>query len=322
MANEFKHKVVGGELSKDEWEDTDTHEADSQAAGDLLYCDGTYWKRLPKGTDGHLLQSGSTPSWGALEESDIPAAIARDSEVTDDIATHAALESAHHTKFTITEHDTPDRHGLANLDPDVCSEAEADSKISTHAADDDAHHAKYTDAEAQATVKANVGPEELKAPAAALAMNSQKITGLAAPASAGDALRKGTALTITEMPANMKYAAISFIIDGGGSAITTGQKGHLEIPFACTINQVTVLADQSGSIVVDIWKDAYANFPPADADSITASAPPTLSSAQKSQDSTLTGWTTSISAGDILAFNVDSVSTVERVLISLKVTRT
>jgi len=114
---------------------------------------------------------------------------------------------------------------------------------------------------------------------------------------------------------------ITFVIDGGGSAITTGEKGHLEIPFACTITQVTMLADQSGSIVVDIWKDSYANFPPTDADSITASAPPTISSAQKSQDSTLTGWTTAINAGDILAFNVDSCSTIERVTISLKVTK-
>jgi len=116
-------------------------------------------------------------------------------------------------------------------------------------------------------------------------------------------------------------ASLTFIIDGGGSAITTGQKGHLEIPFACTITQVTMLADASGSIVVDIWKDTYANFPPTDADSITASAPPTISSAQKSQDSTLTGWTKAISAGDILAFNVDSCSTITRVTISLKVER-
>ena len=114
-------------------------------------------------------------------------------------------------------------------------------------------------------------------------------------------------------------ASLTFIIDGGGSAITTGQKGHLEIPFAGTIKQVTMLADASGSIVVDIWKDTYANFPPTDADSITAAAPPTIAAAQKSQDATLTGWTTAIAAGDILAFNVDSCATITRVTISLKV---
>ena len=112
---------------------------------------------------------------------------------------------------------------------------------------------------------------------------------------------------------------IEFIINGGGSVIATGEHGHLEVPWACTINSVTVLADQSGSIVVDIWVDSFANFPPTDADSITASAPPTLSTSQSSQDTTLTGWTTSLSKGDIIAYNVDSVTTVERVVISLKV---
>jgi hypothetical protein len=113
--------------------------------------------------------------------------------------------------------------------------------------------------------------------------------------------------------------SLTFIIDGGGSAITTGQKGHLRIPFDCEIQSVTLLADQTGSIVIDIWKDTYANFPPTDADSITASAPPTISSAQKSEDTTLTGWTKTINAGDILAFNVDSITSITRVTLALKV---
>jgi hypothetical protein len=122
---------------------------------------------------------------------------------------------------------------------------------------------------------------------------------------------------------NLKTTTLTFVIDGGGSTITTGIKGDLgPIDFACTIDAITMLADQSGSIVVDIWKDTYANFPPADADSITASAAPTISSATKSQDATLTGWTTSISAGDIVRFNVDSVTSIQRLTISLKVTLT
>ena len=79
------------------------------------------------------------------------------------------------------------------------------------------------------------------------------------------------------------------------------------------------MADQSGSIVIDIWKDTYASFPPDDGDSITASAPPTISGALKAQDATLTAWTKTINAGDILAFNVDSVATIERLTLVLKV---
>ena len=49
---------------------------------------------------------------------------------------------------------------------------------------------------------------------------------------------------------------IAFIIDGGGALITTGVKGSVEVPFSCTIAAWTLLADVSGSIVVDIWKDS------------------------------------------------------------------
>lgn len=119
---------------------------------------------------------------------------------------------------------------------------------------------------------------------------------------------------------NIKFKTIPFIFDGGGSVIQTGIHGDIgPLDFSGTIQAVTLLADQSGSIVVDIWKDTFANFPPTDADSITGAAPATLSGTDKSQDSTLTGWTTAINAGDILRFNVDSIATVTRVTLALRV---
>lgn len=121
---------------------------------------------------------------------------------------------------------------------------------------------------------------------------------------------------------SQNVAAILLIVDGGGSAITTGVKADLEIPFNCTIQRATLLADTTGSIVVDIWKDIYANYPPTVADTITASALPTISSSNKYQDSTLTGWTTTINAGDTLRFNVQSASTITRICLSLKVLKT
>jgi hypothetical protein len=116
--------------------------------------------------------------------------------------------------------------------------------------------------------------------------------------------------------------SITFVIDGGGAAITTGVWGDLEIPFACTIVGWSLLCDQSGSIVVDVWKDVYANFPPTVAGVITASAKPTVSSATKGKSSTLTGWTTAVSAGDMLRINVNSTATVTRATLTLTVTKT
>lgn len=114
---------------------------------------------------------------------------------------------------------------------------------------------------------------------------------------------------------------LNFVIDGGGATLTTGVKGYVRIPFACTVLEASLLADQSGSVVVDIWKDTYANFPPVSGDKITASAPPTIASTTKSTDTTLTGWTTSIAAGDVLGFNVNSVTTIQRVTLYLKLRR-
>ena len=116
-----------------------------------------------------------------------------------------------------------------------------------------------------------------------------------------------------------RVSSFGMIIDGAGSVITTGVKGYLEIPFACTITGVTLLADVSGSIVVDVWKDTYANYPPVVGDKITASAPPTISAAIKSKDTTLTGWTKTIAAGDIIGFNVNSATTITKVTISITV---
>lgn len=139
----------------------------------------------------------------------------------------------------------------------------------------------------------------------------------------------GTGNTLTninvaeiETGSSLLDGRIEVVIDGGGSAITTGIKLDLEVAYSCTINEVRMLADQSGSIVVDIWKQTYASFPPLDAQSITASAVPTISTATKSEDTSLTGWTTSLSAGDILRFNVDSVTDITRLTLILEVTKT
>jgi hypothetical protein len=111
---------------------------------------------------------------------------------------------------------------------------------------------------------------------------------------------------------------VGITIDGGGSAITTGVKGYVNCPFAGTIVQATLVTDQTGSIVVDVYKAAFSTSV-LPSSSICASAKPTVSSAKGSQDSTLTGWTTSVSAKDTFGFNVDSATTVTKATLTLKI---
>ena len=114
-------------------------------------------------------------------------------------------------------------------------------------------------------------------------------------------------------------STITYVMDGGGATRTTGIKGDIHVPCACVVGQWTLIADQTGSAVVDIWRDSFTNAPPVVGDSITASAKPTISSAVKAQSSTLTGWTTSIPADSVLRFNLDSVTAVQRLTLSLRV---
>lgn len=188
-------------------------------------------------------------------------------------------------------------------------------------------------------------------------MGSHKITGLAAPTASGDAARKdetdaciaksllttrgdmirrsasaperfakGASGKFLKAGANdpdwqWDEAAIEFTIDGGGSAISTGVAGGLEVPFDCFVTGWTIGATDgnTGSIVVDVWKDTYGNFPPTVADTIAESEKPTISASNKGQDLSLSTWTQALSQGDWLFFNVDSCSTLTRVTLSLRV---
>ncbi len=114
---------------------------------------------------------------------------------------------------------------------------------------------------------------------------------------------------------------IVFEIGSGSAVIGTGFVGYIPLDFAYEIVEVELYADQSGSMVLDLWKDSYANYPPTVADTICAAAKPTLSAATKATDSTLTGWTTSVAAGEGLGVNVDSCSTITQAWLKIKYNR-
>lgn len=117
----------------------------------------------------------------------------------------------------------------------------------------------------------------------------------------------------------LKWASVRRNIVVTLNTPTGGQQTDFQVPWAGTIVSWTLLGDASGSIVLDIWKDTYANAPPTVADTITASAKPTLSTAVKNTSSTLTGWTTSFAAGDCFRVNVDSTSGLTRAVLVLTV---
>lgn len=124
--------------------------------------------------------------------------------------------------------------------------------------------------------------------------------------------------TYLNLPVN--YGSFGLTIDGGGSVITTGNKGYLVIPYAGTITGWQVISDVNGSCVIDVWKESSGNVPTV-ANTIAGTEKPTLSSQQINSDLTLTTWTTAVNQNDVFGFNVDSASTVTRVNLTIFITK-
>ena len=109
---------------------------------------------------------------------------------------------------------------------------------------------------------------------------------------------------------------VNYVIDSGSLPMQTGDKGKLTIDVTGVIEQIRVLSDQTGDIVFEIEKCTFADYP--NFTSITNGARVQLTNTDKYFDDVLNNWTSTITAGEILRFNVISVNNIRRLLISLK----
>ena len=109
---------------------------------------------------------------------------------------------------------------------------------------------------------------------------------------------------------------VNYVIDSGSLPMQTGDKGKLTIDVTGVIENIRVLSDQTGDIVFEIEKCTFADYP--NFTSITNGARVQLTNSDKYFDDVLNNWTSTITAGEILRFNVISVNNIRRLLISLK----
>lgn len=126
----------------------------------------------------------------------------------------------------------------------------------------------------------------------------------------------------------LEYGVLGCAFNGNGSAIATGTKdidSMIVVPYDCTITASILEGGtaESGAFQLDIWKaTSYLNVPPTNLDSICASAEPNISSGRYAKDTTLTGWTTSLTKGERLLCNVDdNTGGYEKMRLTLEVTK-
>tara|TARA_Y100000361_G_scaffold90837_1_gene80866 strand:- start:2178 stop:2882 length:705 start_codon:yes stop_codon:yes gene_type:complete len=111
---------------------------------------------------------------------------------------------------------------------------------------------------------------------------------------------------------------INYVVDNGSRPMTIGNKGYLTIDVTGNIQSFILLADNLGTLELDIRKCNFDDFPAGT--SICGNSRPELNNEVKKSDITLTGWTKQLNAGDILQYEVINVSTsLKKFAIALKV---
>lgn len=145
--------------------------------------------------------------------------------------------------------------------------------------------------------------------------SSTYITGNQSITLSSDVTGSGTTAITTTLKANYKIGTIGATFSGSGGVIQTGYGAAITVPFNMTITNWQLVSTNtsgllSGSIVIDIIRSGS---------SIVGGSgnKPTLSSAS-SANAAVSSWTsTTISAGDIILFNVTSATTVQNVTLTI-----
>jgi hypothetical protein len=109
---------------------------------------------------------------------------------------------------------------------------------------------------------------------------------------------------------------INYIVDSGSISMLSGNKGSVTLDVSGILENIVILSDQVGDLILDIKKSNYSTFPTFS--SIVGGTYVQLTNARKVRDDVLSGWTKTINAGDILTFDVVAVNNINRFLISLK----
>lgn len=121
---------------------------------------------------------------------------------------------------------------------------------------------------------------------------------------------------------NAKLERVQFSIDGGGSAVTTGQKGTYPVcVYAGTITAYTITVD-TGTCTAKFWKKATGTAIPTVSDNINTSGV-AISSGTVIRSTTVSDFTTTtVTANDIFALNLTAVSGATKIFVCLEITRT
>lgn len=111
---------------------------------------------------------------------------------------------------------------------------------------------------------------------------------------------------------------VTFVVDGSGSALSTGTKAYVKIPYGGTLQGWSLIGSPSGSITCDIYRATNTNGLPSASIVGGSGTKPALSTAVENSSTSFTSWTsTTLNANDNLAVNLSGITSTTYVCLTL-----
>lgn len=136
-----------------------------------------------------------------------------------------------------------------------------------------------------------------------------------APGAQGNQGSQGTGVS-----GNQTLTSCGFTIPNSGAAITGKIGGYFTCPYAGTISAWNIVVD-AGTATIKVWKIATGTAKPTAANSINTSGV-AISTGTAIHSTTTSDFTsTTVTANDIFAFNIEAISGVSELSFNLQITK-
>lgn len=151
-----------------------------------------------------------------------------------------------------------------------------------------------------------------------------RLRGLQLPVDGDEAANKDYVDTLVLSPTRYTKSAQWQMTDGSAIVVTTPTTSGVQtLQDAGAIVRWTITGEGGpGSCEVGVYISTFAAGPPDSGDSVTGGNNPEIVAGHQSDDATLTGWTTAVTAGSQISMVLLSSSSFTKLTICLEIQRT
>jgi hypothetical protein len=125
---------------------------------------------------------------------------------------------------------------------------------------------------------------------------------------------------VSTLKTNLKVGSCGVTFDGGSQVILNGKTAYVQIPYNGTLGAWSMVADQAGACTITVSKGTYTGFPTSSAVYSTNPAIPAGFQKATNAGAYNPGMST-ITAGDVLKFDISAISSITWVNLSISITK-